>query len=88
MTRATYLLANGRFLEALRMNVLGVILLPILIFTCAYALIAWCRNRLLPNWQLPRWGPWVILSILLLFAILRNIPHNPFTLLAPIQLTP
>lgn len=53
MTRASYLLANGQVVAALRMNILGVLLMPILVVTVFCGLLAWCRGRPLPNWRLP-----------------------------------
>lgn len=70
--RATHALLHGHLRAAVAYNVLWVTLIPTL------AAISIPRFR-------PRapWIPWAFLAILLLYAVLRNLPWWPFYLLAP-----
>lgn len=82
-TRACHAILRGDVGAALRFNPVFVIGLPAL----AYGMLAlgvnqWTRRRLPPLTPSPR-VIWWLGAVLIGFAILRNLPFPPFTLLAP-----
>lgn len=89
MTRSLHSLLNGQFLQALAYNVLSPILLPFLAISAVRSLWAWAwgEKRSSRRRRLPSWTPLVIGTILFAFAVARNIPVYPLTLLAPHELT-
>ena len=80
-TRALYYLLHGELREALRYNALFVLVLPLLgtiFFACAI------RRR--PSTTTPRWQwHWlaVLVTLIVVFGVIRNIRLLPFSLLAP-----
>jgi hypothetical protein len=74
--RAVHALAHGRFLDALHLNALAVIVLPL----AAAALI---DVRLDVFRRLGPRATWLALAVILIFGLIRNIPLFPFVLLAP-----
>lgn len=84
-TRAVYALLHLRPLEALRKNALFVVALPFIGFWSVRGIAGWVRrsppraNALLGR---PRVALAVVTTILI-FAVLRNLPWPPFNLLAP-----
>jgi hypothetical protein len=81
-TRATLALLHGDLARALRMNGLLVLSLPLLLAWAGLALWRGFRYGRPPA-ELPRHTATVALVVLLLFAVLRNLPWWPFVLLAP-----
>ncbi len=82
-TRALYLLVHGHPLAAFGENAISVLLLPFLL----YELGATLTHRWRP--LSPRFAPrtlWIFLAIVLVFAVLRNLPFFPFSMLAPTDL--
>jgi len=81
--RAMHALANGRFAEAAGHNALFVLVfLPL----GAVAAALWFYRRItgragLP--PLPSAAAWLLVALAVIFAILRNLPFYPFTILAP-----
>jgi hypothetical protein len=80
-TRALHYLLHGELREALRYNALFVLVLPLLgtIFF-VYAI----RRR--PSTTTPRWQwRWlaVLVTLIVVFGVVRNIRRLPFSLLAP-----
>lgn len=71
-SRALHALTEGRVTDALRMNMLMILALPLLV-TMA------CK----PEWFMRAWIGWTAFGVLLSYAILRNLPMWPFHLLAP-----
>lgn len=67
-TRAVYQLIHGHFLAALRFNAMFVIALPI-------AALLIFRKQMK--------APWLWLTAIAVFGILRNLPWSPFTMLSP-----
>jgi len=70
--RAIHSLLHGHVANAISLNPLMVISLPILglmLFN--------------PPWVYKRWVPWVAFVVLISYGIIRNIPVWPFVLLAP-----
>jgi hypothetical protein len=72
-TRALHQLAHGHFMDALKLNALVVLGIPL------GCLIAICRKR----YNLPAWCLRTLLVCIAVFGVVRNIPLFPFTLLAP-----
>jgi len=70
--RAIHALLHGRPAQALAMNPLMVVSLPVV--TVLYL------RRSRREWV---WLPWCALAVLVTYAVLRNIPAWPFMLLAP-----
>ena len=84
-TRMLYYLARGRLWWAFAENPLALALLPVLVFDLARALAG------LPSGicgRVARRHANAILALILLFAVLRNIPVAPFRYLAPGGLIP
>ena len=74
MTRGTYALLHGRFLDAFLFNPVGMILLPLALIGLGLEAIAWVMNRP-PIFKLNpgRWGATILATILVLWWIGRNI---------------
>lgn len=73
-------LLHGHIHEALHQNVLVILALPIIF----YRLYLIFQKRTIQNTIFSTIAmPWIVLVIVLLFAVLRNIPIYPFTLIAP-----
>lgn len=88
MTRAVHCALNGRLTEAFSQNALVFVVVP-------YLLVMLLRSLWQYLWQAPsprrtiRQPVWVtvtLFAVLLLFAVVRNIPVEPFTFLAPKEL--
>lgn len=85
-TRALHALFNGRVAQAAAYNVLAFVVLPVLGWSFVRSMRNYLRNKPVrrPTSRFrSRVLPWVIFAALLLFAVLRNVPVHPFTLLAP-----
>jgi hypothetical protein len=72
-TRALHQLLHGHLAAAFRFNPLAVSLLPLV----GYLAVRGERVRVKP------FGVWMLPGTVVIFAVLRNIPAHPFTLLAP-----
>lgn len=84
MTRAAHAVLHLRIGEALRFNPVGVILLPLAFVGIGLELLGWIRgNSSGFRLNVGVKGAWAIAWLVLIFWILRNIPHWPFTLLSP-----
>lgn len=70
--RAVHHLLHGRVADGFRMNPGMVVLLPVLI-----------GLLLKPGWAGKAWVAWAIGAFLVLYCIARNLPFQPFSLLAP-----
>lgn len=85
-TRVAYALLHGDVARAFRQNVLFVISLPFLAFLAWRSWINWIA----PGWQRPlsiRWRQsytWGIVAILMIYWVIRNLPWEPFSYLAPV----
>lgn len=74
--RALHRLLHGQVLEALRYNALTVAVLPI----AAWVLAREARGAKRP---LSLAALWALVLVVVLFGVLRNVPFEPFTRLAP-----
>jgi hypothetical protein len=82
-TRAIHYFLHGRIVKAFSYNPLVVILLvPLGFFVLNHLrFVLWGKK-----WRIPEIKTkyiWLLIIIIFLYWILRNIPHYPFTLLAP-----
>lgn len=83
-TRATIHLLAGRLLEAMRCNLLWVLLAPVASYAVVSGLYRQKRGIPLPGDVTARRWFWPTLALVaLVFAVLRNLPWFPWTLLAP-----
>ncbi|MFH0794385.1 MAG: DUF2752 domain-containing protein [bacterium] len=82
-TRALHQLLHGRPLQAMSLNPLMILCLPFLGFSLLSELVREMRGRPLPTPTLSAQGICGLLSVILLYGVLRNLPFYPFTLLAP-----
>jgi hypothetical protein len=77
-TRAAHQLLNGHLVAALSLNAMFVLAVPLLAWwTVAYLLRAWDG----PTLRVPRLSPTVLRAAvvaLLVFAVVRNLPVQPF----------
>lgn len=78
-TRAVHQLLHGHFLSALHSNAMIVLAWPALL--CWGVTILCARQR--PDQPMPRWLPWFLLSAIMVFGVIRNIPVAPFLALIP-----
>lgn len=73
MTRGTYALLHGRFLDAFMFNPVGMVILPLALLGLGLEAIAWVMNRPpLFKLNLGRWGATIIAAILIVWWIGRN----------------
>jgi len=72
-TRALVQAAHGHWLAALRLNALTLVALPVI----GVLWVTGRLDRLKPTWI------WALLVVIVAFGVLRNLPWQPFTLLAP-----
>lgn len=84
MTRAARASLHGDLPLAFRMNPVGMILFPIAMAALTFQLIGWVRDRPpLFSFNFGARFAWATAGVMIVFAVLRNIPHWPFTLLSP-----
>lgn len=93
LTRSLHSALNGNIEQAITYNILAPIFFPIVLISMLRSLWSWCWNRKLPAATKPRplwmrYIPIALAALLIVFGILRNIPVEPFTLLAPHELAP
>ncbi len=86
-TRAVASLIVGDVRQALAYNFVFVILLPVLLLYGALRSVAKYRGDQRPFVTLPRWLVWPVTVLVIVYTILRNIPHPMFTWLAPHSLS-
>ena len=82
-TRATHELLHGHLWAALADNALWVLALPPALWLTACSLRRFVQGRALPACLASPWFYLLVISIGLVFALLRNLPWYPFVLLAP-----
>lgn len=82
-TRALHELLHGQLLSALGLNLMTVTALPFVLYSGVSYITYAVRGRRLPSVHLPARYIWTLGCAILAFGVLRNIPHYPFSLLAP-----
>ena len=90
MTRFASALLRGDPSQAVAYNVLGVVALPFVAIWVLQQVWAWLRGVTARRWFSPKWHgrvTAVFIALLAVFFVLRNVPVEPFTLLAPHELT-
>jgi hypothetical protein len=84
MTRGAYAALHGRLGEAFRYHPLGMLLLPVLGIGLSVETLGWVRGKPFGSrFRLGKAWVWILGALVVVFWICRNIPHWPFTLLAP-----
>jgi hypothetical protein len=82
-TRALHELLHGHLRAAAGFNFAMLLALPFVLYSGASYVFFAFRGRRLPTFHLTGRAIYALGALLVAFAILRNIPHAPFTLLAP-----
>ena len=72
ITRALHALLHGQVAQAFAYNPLAILVSPLLL---------WMAFK--PAWLYHPLTPKIALAVLVLYAVLRNIPYEPFSFLAP-----
>jgi hypothetical protein len=80
--RATNRLLHADLGAAVGYNALLVLMLPMLAYVLASSL-GTVIGRELPRPTLPRWSGYAVLLVVLAFWVLRNVPVEPLSALAP-----
>ena len=74
MTRGTYAVLHGRFLEGFLFNPVGMILFPLAMIGLGIEVIGWVRGKPLPFSLNPgRWGSTVLAVVIIAWWVLRNL---------------
>lgn len=81
--RALHELVHGHVLAAIDLNVLSMTALPFLAYPFLSEVTFALRGRPLPALRVGPWWGWLVFALVLTFWVLRNVPVEPFTLLAP-----
>jgi hypothetical protein len=82
-TRCLHALLHGELVQAAAFNVLFLLCLPFLLYAgLRWAYYCW-RGQPLPAGRMPRWWWPGVCAAIILFGVLRNLPFEPFCLLAP-----
>lgn len=79
--RAFHAIIHGNIVSALSYNLLFVLLLPVIIYFLLYFIINNKRSK--APFIYKKYFAYFILSIVLAFWVLRNLPFYPFSWLAP-----
>jgi hypothetical protein len=82
-TRCLHALLHGDLAQAAAYNGLFLLALPFLIVWGFRTAVRKLSGQVRPARDLPVWAAVVISLVLLLYAVLRNLPFHPFDLLAP-----
>jgi hypothetical protein len=84
--RALYSLLNGQFAQAAAYNILLIVILPFLIYWAARKAYFLWHGRPATSRPMPTWAARGIAIVFVAYWVFRNIPIEPFSLLAPHQL--
>lgn len=79
--RAFHALVHGDFLAALDYNPLLVIALPVIIAMIVLEIVGYFCNRRYGLFQM--WQAVALVTLIVAYTVLRNLPIEPFTYLAP-----
>jgi hypothetical protein len=86
VTRCLHALLHGNVEQAMAYNALFVLLLPLIVYYFFRIWFGLLTDRSLPPHRAPRWALLSTLAVIFLFGVLRNLPVEPFRLLAPHEL--
>jgi heme/copper-type cytochrome/quinol oxidase subunit 4 len=82
--RALHQLFHGHLIAAIKLNSLMIFSIPLLLYLLLYKLNIKINGRqLFPNATFPFSFYVILLTIIILYWILRNVPIHPFDYLAP-----
>ncbi|MBO9682739.1 MAG: DUF2752 domain-containing protein [Flavisolibacter sp.] len=81
--RALSSLLHGNVVEAMHNNILMVLFLPLLLYS-AFVHLRYDGARRMKLWYNPFFVK-IVLAAVVCFWIFRNIPHRPFSILAPLN---
>jgi hypothetical protein len=81
--RALSSLLHGNVVEAMHNNILMVLFLPLLLYS-AFVNLRYAGARKMKLWYDPIFVK-IVLAAVVCFWIFRNIPHHPFSILAPLN---
>jgi hypothetical protein len=82
-TRAAHRLLHGDIGGAFGMNALAMLALPVCGYWVVRNALAWAGWEALPPLPWRSWMGWAGLALIVGFGVLRNLPVEPFTWLAP-----
>ncbi|MGH2809176.1 MAG: DUF2752 domain-containing protein [Actinomycetota bacterium] len=82
-TRAMSRLLHGRVADALTLNVLAVLMVPLALYAYASSMLLVTRGTPLPRLAVSGAWLWALGLAIVAFGILRNVPVYPFSLLVP-----
>ena len=83
--RAQHALSRGRLMQALVYNPFTVAAVLYAVWEpVTYGIARWRRR---PRRVISTWVVWAFVGLLMVFGIVRNIPYEPFSYLAPHELT-
>lgn len=86
-TRCCHSLLHGDIEQAFAWNPLLVLLLPFLVYATGRGVYrAWTGHRF-AGYRFPAWTTYALIWTILVYWVVRNIPVEPFTLLAPHEVT-
>lgn len=71
-------LLHGDVLGALHYNAAAVAAIPFVAWSWGAWVLGRWRGRRPRTWQHWRWTPRVVVSVLVLWAVVRNLPFEPF----------
>ncbi len=81
--RALHQLLHGNLLAAFSLNPLMMLSLPWILYGLVSACVRRLGGRQLPTVFVPAAWIWALLAVVVVFAVLRNVPFYPLNLLAP-----
>jgi len=81
--RALHQLLNGHLLAAIDYNPLTIFFLPFVVYALFAAMVEGIWGPKLPTVFIPAGWIWTLLVAVVAFAVLRNLPVFPLSLLAP-----
>ncbi len=82
-TRCVHALLHFDIEQALAWNPLFVVMAPFLLYGLARIAFQLWTGRRAPGIDWPRWSAKAILWLMIAYWVVRNIPYEPFALLAP-----
>ena len=86
-TRAVRAGLHGEFRQAFAYNQIAIVVIPLVAFALIRSVWSWVWNLPIRNERrLPVWCGWLLIVVMILYAVLRNLPGYPFSLLAPHEL--
>ncbi len=81
--RAIHSMLHGEFVQAARLNIMTVALLPVVLYGLVFEAVFRLTGKRLHKVILPAWVIWCLFGLIIGYWVLRNIPYYPFCLLAP-----